>query len=216
MNKVDKALCHKLLRRGLRNSLYYYESGSSAGSYVNLDTSLLGDDLQDDSKPQHEVFEWMANQFAVLIHELDEAEPFDRLAFIDKAGRGPVGLIALAALLSCKCEKPTVFVRPYRRTFRAAIRGKTLCTGEKILILSDVATTGQTIIKAAEKLWDNRVTVRGALVFFDHELGAGENLGAKDIKLYSLYTKREAREREPEIPLVDVKNLILHDFGHAV
>lgn len=172
MNGNDKAICLAILKRGLRNSRYYYQSGQQATAYVNIDLTVLGDDFGMDSSPQHEVIQKMADQFIRSIQQIEEERSFDRLAFIDKDGNGPVGMIALSGLLILKSLKEAIFVRPYRNTVRSTTKGRSVQPGEKILIISDVATTGQTILKAAERIWEAEAVVTGALVFFDQELGA--------------------------------------------
>lgn len=195
MNQVDIHFCLKVLDRGLRNSLYYLQSGRSAQSYVNIDNALLGVAYgASKDVPQYEVMDGLAEQFFNKINEIEEHETVDRLAFIDKAGRGPVGLIALASLIVCKSQKEAIFVRPYKNTLRSSVEGRPLDSCEKLLIISDVATTGQTILKAANILWEKGAVVAGAVVFFDQEIGAKENLAFKDIALHSLLTRSKASE----------------------
>ena len=52
---------------------------------------------------------------------------------------------------------------------RASIRGRSIQENEKILILSDVATTGQTILKAANRIRNRGGSIVGSLVFLDNE-----------------------------------------------
>lgn len=214
MSKVDKAVCLAILKRGLRNSWYYLQSGQPAHAYINMDIAMLGDDYELDPTPQHDRVEQLAEQFKLKIEEIEQQKAFDRLAFIDKAGHGPVGMIALSSLLIWKTKKESIFVRPYRNAIRSTTRGKPLKTGERVLIVSDVATTGETILNAAVKLWERDAVVVGALVFFDQELDAKENLRAKDITLHSLFRKGEvlaipdARDLMP-----DRKADAFHEFG---
>lgn len=208
MSKVDKSLCLEMLKLGIRNSWYIYSSGQPAHTYANVDIMILGDNYDQTDIPQYKRIETIAEQLKIKIQELEEEESFNRLAFIDKAGHGPVGMIALSSLLIYKLQKDALYLRPYRNTLRSTIKGKRLRSNEKILIISDVATTGETILKAAKTLWDSDAIVRGALVFLDQELGAQENLKAQDIKLYSLV------RRSDEIDLLPDKEVkVLREFG---
>lgn len=214
MSKVNKAVCLAIFKRGLRNSWYYLQSGRPAHAYINMDVSMLGDDYDSDLAAQHERVEQIAEQFAVKIQEIEHENPFDRLVFIDKAGHGPVGMIALSGLLIWKLKKDAIFVRPYRNTLRSTAKGRHVQPGERLLIVSDVATTGETILKAARKLWESGAVVFGALVFFDQELGAEENLRAKDLLLYSLKTRSEVLA-DPEVRerLPDNEAVLFREFG---
>ncbi len=214
MSKVDRAVCHAIFKRGLRNSWYFLQSGRPAQAYLNIDTAMLGDDYDSDSTTQHERIEQIVEQFGTKIQEIEQENPFERLVFIDKAGHGPVGMIALSSLLIWRLKKDAVFVRPYRNTLRASSKGRNIEPGERLLIVSDVATTGETILKAASKLWEAGAVVIGALVFYDQELGATENLSSKDLLLYSLNTRIEVLE-DPEIRerLPDKEETFFREFG---
>ena len=217
MTTDDKAICLDILKRGLKSSFYYYQSGQEARSYINIDEAILGDDDTWKIRPQHEVVRQLGEQFKKKILKIEKERPFDRIAFIDKAGQGPVGTIALSNLLILLVQKEAIFVRPFRNTMRASIRGRSIQDKEKILIVSDVATTGQTILKAAEKTWNCGAIVAGALVYFDHERGAKENLISKDIPLFSLITRSEALERSKgDIDLTDQKFEVIHEFGGVI
>jgi len=119
-------------------------------------------------------------------------------------------LIRVSSHIICKSQKEAVFVRPYKNTLRSAIEGRQLGADEKVLIISDIATTGETALKAASKLWLAGAIVAGALVFFDQELGAKENLALKDITLHRLYTRQEYRsqpDREEKLPDLEIGTL---------
>jgi orotate phosphoribosyltransferase len=191
MSKVNISLCLEMLKLGIRNSWYIYSSGQPAHTYANVDIMMLGDDYSQEDIPQYKRIENVTEQLIIKIQEIDEEESFDRLAFIDKAGHGPVGMIALSSLLIYRLQKDALYLRPYRNTLRSTTKGKRLRTNEKVLIISDVATTGETILKAARTLWDSGAIARGVLVYFDQELGAKENLKAQDIKLYSLVKRSD-------------------------
>lgn len=216
MTRVDKHLCAKLLERGLRNSQYYLESGRVAGAYTNLDMVIFGGDT--DAEAQYEVISQLVDQFAAEIQEIEtvQGQPIDRLAFIDKAGHGPVGTILLASNLIHQSRREGVLIRPYRNTSRSVIRGKGISAGERILIVSDVGTTGRTIMRTAVKIWEKGGIVTGALVFLDNELGARENLAAKGIDLYSLLTRSEAKEDiDPDLlPKGSITSF--HEFGGVI
>lgn len=208
MSGIDKSVCLTILDRALRNSGYFYNSGREAQAYANIDSAMLGyADEPTTPQPQHQIMEDMAEQLAKKIEQIDRENPFHRLAFIDKAGRGPVGMIALSSHLIWKSQKEAVFVRPYKNTLRSVIEGRQLGPNEKVLVISDIATTGETILKAASKLWLAGAIVADALVFFDQELGAKENLVLKDIRLHSLFSRQEYKsypDRAEKLPDLEI------------
>lgn len=218
MSNVNLSFCLDVLDRALRNSWYFLQSGKRASSYVNIDNAIVGVDFGTGTeKPQYDVMEGLADQFAFKIREIEEQEPFDRLVFIDKAGRGPVGMIALSSHIAYKSRKEAIFVRPYKNTLRSSIEGRFLNPGERLLIISDVATSGQTILKAASKLWEGGSVIVGALVFFDQEIGATENLSLKDISLYSILSRSKAKKSKGIAErLPDLKFESLRVFGGAM
>jgi len=60
--------------------------------------------------------------------------------------------------------------------------------GEEVVILEDIATTGQSAVDAAEALREAGAVVDRVLVVVDREEGAAENLAAHDLELSSLVT----------------------------
>lgn len=219
MNISEEISSLEIVKRGLRNSSYIYDSGQKAKSYVNLDTALLENNpAEDKPQEQYKVIESLAAKYIKAINEIESEFSFEKLAFIDKGGHGPVGTIALSTLLIVLSKKEAFFVRPYRNTIRSITKGPSTNENESILIISDVATTGQTIIKAASKLWAIGVKVIGALVFLDHELGAKENLSLNGINLFSIYTRtkfnEESEKSDKRLEKIPIENY--KEFGVCV
>jgi orotate phosphoribosyltransferase len=217
MIKGDKEVCFDIIKRGWKNSFYYTLSGQVARDYVNLDEAILGDDDTWETGQQHEVIKQLGEIVLKEITNIEKEMPFDRIAFIDKAGQGPVGMIALSGLIMSNLKKEAIFVRPFRNTTRGSIRGRSLHDKDRILILSDVSTTGRTILKAAEKIWIHRAIVAGALVVFDNERGAKDNLFLKGIRLFSIIKREEAPEGvRKEIKLEKQKIEKIYEFGGVI
>jgi orotate phosphoribosyltransferase len=65
--------------------------------------------------------------------------------------------------------------------------------GAEALLIDDVATSGNSIVKAMEGMQAEHPTsfARKALVVIDREEGARENLGRHGIELYSIFTRRD-------------------------
>jgi len=122
-----------------------------------------------------------------FLRKLDEKVRFDRIGFIEHHGIGPVGVLTMKDLIASKINKPTVIVRPQKRLLRSAVKAYPQITqGENILLFSDVAATGVKISEAANVLWRFGAKVLWALVVFDRDEGANENLVGIDIELKSI------------------------------
>ena len=65
--------------------------------------------------------------------------------------------------------------------------------GEEALLIDDVATSGNSIIKSMEGMYAEHPSsiARKALVVIDREEGARQNLARHGIELYSIFTRRD-------------------------
>ncbi len=76
------------------------------------------------------------------------------------------------------------------------IEGPPLQSGDRVALVDDVATTGGSLIGAAQIVHeDSPARVRLALVIVDREEGAGEALRAAGIELVSLFTRSDLLRR---------------------
>ena len=126
--------------------------------------------------------------FVREIERIKEKIQIDRLAFIDKE-YGPVGAIALARSIITKTGIDGIFVRLRRRApfDRVKIKGK-IRKKANIIIISDVATSGSGILKAARIIREEfpYVNIPYAVVFYDRLQGAREKLKMSGIELIAI------------------------------
>jgi len=122
-------------------------------------------------------------------------------AFADRVGDETLagvalGAVPLAAATSVETGRPYVIVRKKAKEYGTGnrIEGR-LTESEDVLVLEDVATTGQSAAEAVEALRDAGGTVRRVLVVVDREEGARETLADHDVELESLVTASELLER---------------------
>ncbi len=108
---------------------------------------------------------------------------FTKVAFLEKI-EGTIGLLPLFSSIQAKIDLPTIIIRLGKDLHRSSIKGS-INKKDNILILNDVATSGRTILIAAEKIWSHNAKVSDALVINDRLLGAAQNLAEKDIQLFS-------------------------------
>lgn len=119
------------------------------------------------------------------------AEFGDRLDGTKLAGVA-LGAVPLVAVTSAETDTPYVIVRKQQKDYGTAnlIEGE-LEAGEEVVVLEDIATTGQSAIDAVEALREAGAVVDRVLVVVDRQEGARENLAEHDIELQSLVTAEE-------------------------
>ncbi|MHB9287543.1 orotate phosphoribosyltransferase [Halobacteriales archaeon Cl-PHB] len=100
-----------------------------------------------------------------------------------------LGAVPLVATTALKAESPYVIVRKQAKEYGTGnqIEGS-LEDGQEVVVLEDIATTGQSAIDAVEALREAGAVVDRVLVVVDREEGAGENLAEHDVDLEALVT----------------------------
>lgn len=109
-----------------------------------------------------------------------------------KLGGVALGAVPLAAATSVAADQPYVIIRKSAKEYGTGnrIEGE-FEQGEEIVVLEDIATTGQSAVDAVEALREAGAVVNRVLVVVDREEGAKENLAEHDIELESLLTASE-------------------------
>jgi orotate phosphoribosyltransferase len=118
-------------------------------------------------------------------------------AFAERAGDAKLagvalGAVPLAAVTSVASGNPYVVVRKKAKEYGTAkrIEGR-LDTGEEIVVLEDIATTGRSALDAVEALREAGAVVDRVLVVVDREEGARELLADHDVELTALLSASE-------------------------
>jgi orotate phosphoribosyltransferase len=108
-----------------------------------------------------------------------------------------LGGVPLVAVTSIETGNPYVIARKQQKEYGTAnlIEGR-LDEGEEVVVLEDIATTGQSAADAVEALRDAGATVERVLVVVDREEGAAETLADHDVELESLLTATELLDAE--------------------
>ncbi len=103
-----------------------------------------------------------------------------------------LGAVPLVAATALKAESPYVIVRKKAKEYGTGnqIEGS-LEAGQEVVVLEDIATTGQSAIDAVEALRDAGAEANRVLVVVDREEGAAENLAEHGVELESLVTASE-------------------------
>jgi orotate phosphoribosyltransferase len=103
-----------------------------------------------------------------------------------------LGAVPLVAATSVRTDNPYVIVRKQAKEYGTGnrIEGR-FDAGEEVVVLEDIATTGQSAVDAVEALREAGAVVNRVLVVVDREEGARENLADHDVELESLLTASE-------------------------
>ncbi|AFK18057.1 orotate phosphoribosyltransferase [Haloferax mediterranei ATCC 33500] len=121
------------------------------------------------------------------------AEAFAELVEGDEKLAGvALGAVPLVAATAVETEKPYVIARKKAKEYGTAKRIEgALEDGEEVVVLEDIATTGQSAVDAVEALRDAGAVVDRVIVVVDRQEGADELLAEHDIELQSLLTAED-------------------------
>ena len=125
------------------------------------------------------------------------AEAFAEEVGDEKLAGVALGGVPLVAVTSVETGTPYVIARKQQKDYGTAnlVEGR-LDEGEEVVVLEDIATTGQSAADAVEALREAGATVNRVLVVVDREEGAAENLAEYDVELESLLTASELLDAE--------------------
>ena len=127
---------------------------------------------------------------------------FDRIAGVPVAG------IIFASQIAYNLKKPFLFVRKGVRLHGRERRVEgVLSSGDRVLLIDDLITTGFTLKKTAEAVRAEGGVVTDAVVFLDREEGGKQQLDKSGIKLHSLLKISEIANALYEIGAIDKESL---------
>jgi orotate phosphoribosyltransferase len=127
---------------------------------------------------------------------------FDRIAGVPLAG------IPFASQIAYNLKKPFLYVRKGIRLHGRERRVEgILASGDKVLLIDDLVTTGLTLKKAADAVRAEGGVVTEALAFLDREEGGKQLLEKNGIKLHALLKISEIANTLYEIGAIDQESL---------
>ncbi|MFC7224457.1 orotate phosphoribosyltransferase [Halalkalicoccus sp. GCM10025322] len=108
-----------------------------------------------------------------------------------------LGAVPLVAVTSVETGRPYVIARKKQKEYGTGnlIEGE-LEEGERVVVLEDIATTGQSAANAVEALREAGAVVERVLVVVDRGEGARELLAEHDVELDALLTAEELLDAE--------------------
>lgn len=107
----------------------------------------------------------------------------DRIAGLELGG------IPLATAVSLQSGLPCLFVRKKAKEYGTcnAIEGG-FQTGEKVVVIEDIVTSGGAVVKAIEILREANLVVEDVLCVLDREAGGKTSIESCKCRLHSLFT----------------------------
>jgi len=154
----------EMYRRGMiKFGRFLLSSGKESPYYIDLRILPSFPDLY------RNIMEYMVK----LANRID----YDVIAGIETSG------IVHAAYLGCLLNKPIAYIRkkPKGHGTKSLVEG--LINGRRVLLIDDVVTTGNTLIKAIKSIRDNGGIIEDALVIIDRCEGASERLVDYGVRL---------------------------------
>jgi orotate phosphoribosyltransferase len=128
-----------------------------------------------------DAFREICDFYAQFIQSQIGPKSFDRIAGVPLTG------IIFASQIAYNLKKPFIYVRRGVR-----LRGRErrvegiLVSGDRVLLIDDLVTTGLTLKRAAETVRAEGGVVTDAVVFLDREEGSGGRLEKSGIKLHPM------------------------------
>jgi orotate phosphoribosyltransferase len=118
----------------------------------------------------------------------------------------PLSGVLLASPVAVALRKPLVYTRVEKRKNERLVEGE-VRPGWNIVILDDLATSGKTILSAAERVEDEGGKVSSAVVLIDRLEGARERLSKKGITLHAVTDMVELADTLYSMELISKDNL---------
>jgi len=109
-----------------------------------------------------------------------------------------LGAVPLVSVTAVETDTPYVIARKQAKEYGTGnrIEGR-LEAGERVVVLEDVATTGQSALEAVEALREAGATVERVLVVVDRGEGAAELLADNGVELEALLTAEDLLDGDP-------------------
>ena len=194
----DKDFAWHLIRTA-RRSTYTMTAGSPASFFLDADEVYLGrDDVFQTSDGRAQRAHWVTRLAAHIARQV-VGHSISRLAFIEKVDSGPVGMLTWMSLLVQQTGIDACIVRPRKRLLLSSVKGRPVQRGERLMIVTDVATTGLTISLAARRIRLLGGIVPLAYVLYDRGANALDALERESIELVSFLDQETAKKLEAEL-----------------
>src|SRR4030067_385646 len=156
---------------------YTLTSGKKSPYYVDLRQTISSPITMD----------WIANSLTrIVINEIGK-DKIDKILGVPTAG------VPFATVVSQKLGIPLIYYRQARKEHgvRKKVEG-ILERNDRVLVIDDLITTGESVIEGAEVVRDQGGVVNELVVLLDREQGGQENLRASRIETHVLFKISDA------------------------
>jgi orotate phosphoribosyltransferase len=156
---------------------YILTSGKRSPYYIDLRQTISSPITMD----------WIANSLTrIVVNEIG-------ITRIDKILGVPTAGVPFATVVSQKLGIPLIYYRQARKEHgvRKKVEG-ILDRNDRVLIVDDLITTGESVIEAAEVVRDQGGVVNEMVVLLDREQGGEENLRKSRIEPHLLFKISDA------------------------
>ena len=114
-------------------------------------------------------------------------------------------IVTAVSVVGAYCDRPIVplIVRKEAKGHgaKADIEGLTLPDGSPVVVLEDVVTTGQSALKAVDRLLQAGYSVNEVIALVDRQQGGAELYQKKQLKFQSIFTIQDIKTRWADIPM---------------
>ena len=149
-----------------------------------------------------DAFRQICDSYGNLIVSQIGLSNFDRVAGVPIAG------IPFASQIAYNLRKPFLYVRKGVRLHGRQRRVEgILVSGDKVLLIDDLVTTGLTLKKAADAVRAEGGVVTTAIAFLDREEGGKKKLSKDGIELHSLFKISEIANILSDLGAIDQESL---------
>lgn len=169
---------------------YILASGKRSPYYIDLRLTISSPITMD----------WIANSLTrIVVNEIGK-DKVDKILGVPTAG------VPFATMVSQKLGIPLIYYRQARKEHgvRKKIEG-TLGRNDRVLIVDDLITTGESVIEAAEVVRDQGGVVNELVVLLDREQGGKERLRAARIEPHVLFKISDAMDWLHSVGLIGDK-----------
>ena len=113
-------------------------------------------------------------------------------AGVDRLAGPELGAISLAAAASMASGKPFVIVRNQKKGYGSGkMMEGALQSGDRVLVIEDVLTTGGQVLEAVKSLESAGARVEGIVGVLDRQEGARENIEGAGYRFDALFTTKD-------------------------
>jgi len=192
LNKKDRMANILYKIDAIKFGVFQLSSGQASPYYIDLRVIPSFPDA----------FREICDSYAQYITEEIGLKNFDRIAGIPLAG------IPFASQIAYNLKKPFLYVRKDIKLHGRERRVEgILISGEKVLIIDDLLTTGLTLKNAADVVRAEGGVVSDAVAFLDREEGGKQLLEQSGVKVHPLLNISEIANTLFEIGAIDQESL---------